>query len=56
MTHYGFFKLDKPAGQFEATQQKGGNYYCFAYEIHAEVASSYIYRNKLTSICHRMRS
>ena len=24
------FKGDKPAGQFEARQQKGGNYYCFA--------------------------
>ena len=42
------FKGDKPAAQFEAGQQKGGNYYCFACGIHAEAACSYIHSNKLT--------
>ena len=42
------FKGDKPATQFEAKQQKGGNYYCFAWGIHAEAACSYIHSNKLT--------
>ena len=42
------FKGDTPAAQFEAGQQKGGNYYCFACGIHAEAACSYIHSNKLT--------
>ena len=36
-------KGDKPASQFEAGQQKGGNFYCFLCGTHAENASSYIH-------------
>ena len=42
------FKVDKPATQLEAGQQKGGNYYCFARGIYAEAACSYIHSSKLT--------
>ena len=37
------FKGDKPASQFEAGQQKGGNFYCFLCATHAENASSYVH-------------
>ena len=37
------FKGDKPAAQFEAGQQKGGNFYCFSCPSHAENASSYVH-------------
>ena len=37
------FKGDKPAAQFEAGQQKGGNFYCFSCPSHAENASSYFH-------------
>ena len=30
------FKEDKPASQFEAGQQKEGNFYCFLCATHAE--------------------
>ena len=37
------FKGDKPASQFEAGQQKGGNFYCFLCATQAENASSYVH-------------
>ena len=37
------FKGDKPAAQFEAGQQKGGNFYCFSCPSHAENASRYVH-------------
>ena len=37
------FKGDKPAAQFEAGEQKGGNFYCFSCPSHAENASSYVH-------------
>ena len=51
-----FFKGDKPASQFEAGQQKGGNYFCFLCGIHADTVASYIRSNRLKSqtLCERM--
>ena len=37
------FKGDKPAAQFEAGQQKRGNFCCFSCTSHAENASSYVH-------------
>ena len=37
------FKGDKPAAQFEAGQQKGGNFYSFSCPSHGENASSYVH-------------
>ena len=37
------FKGDKPAAQFEAGQQKGGNFYCFSCPSHPEYASNYVH-------------
>ena len=41
------FKGDKPAAQFEAGQQKGGNFYCFSCATHAETAGSYVHTHSL---------
>ena len=41
------FKGDKPAAQFEAGQQKGGNLFCFSCSIHAEAVSSLFHTSKL---------
>ena len=40
------FKEDKPAFQFEAGQQNGGNFYCFLCAAHAENASSYVHTHR----------
>ena len=42
------FTGDKPAAQFEARQQKGGNYCCFVCRIHSEAACGNNHSNKLT--------
>ena len=41
------FKGDKPAAQFEAGQQKGGNFDCFSCGTHAEIACSYVHTHSL---------
>ena len=41
------FKGDKPAAQFEAGQEKGGNFYCFSCANHAETTSSYVHTHSL---------
>ena len=39
-------KGDKRASQFEAGQQKRGNFYCFSCPSHAERASSYVHTHE----------
>ena len=41
------FKGDKPAAQFEAGKQKGGNFYYFSCATHPQTASSYVNINSL---------
>lgn len=41
------FKGDKPASQFEAGQQKGGNYPCFCCSIHANLIGSFVHATRL---------
>ena len=43
------FEGDKPAAQFEAIQQKGGNFYCFSCATHAEISSSYLNTHSLAT-------
>ena len=54
--HLRIFKGDKPASQFEAGQQKGGNFFCFCCPIQADAASSYVHLSKFlyTSISDRI--
>ena len=38
-----FFKADGPACQFEAGQQNGGHYFCWACDIHCSNVKDYVY-------------
>ena len=50
-----FFKGDGPASQFEAGQQKGGNYKCWACGIHVKNNSDYTFSRYLPLVSYEDR-